>query len=167
MMRGIKYYMPAFTYFFAKYPNDKKHGIHASIVNVNDKMTQDEKADNAFVSFIQDMIEKTEDGATVIDPLNVNDHKNIVKHLSDSTSINRPGKVFQFTMTKSSKAVVNEQVRKHQIDIFSAAKRSDYDFLNHKLDELKLLHELLEQDFIKKVYDDCKRYVSQHLEKHY
>ncbi|CAF0938955.1 unnamed protein product [Adineta steineri] len=112
------------------------------------------------------MLQKTSKAVLVIDPINDNPGA-ILDELVQSASIDRPDEVFQFSITEKSKAVVKEQVRKHQLSIMSATKRSEYKFAKYKLDQLKRLSELLSQDYIEQIYHDCTRYISKHLLEEY
>ncbi|CAF5098350.1 unnamed protein product, partial [Rotaria sp. Silwood1] len=49
----------------------------------------------------------------------------------------------------------------------SATKRFEYLFVQYKLAQLKRLNNLLEQDYIEQIYDDCVRYISKHLSEEY
>jgi len=156
----------AFSYIFTKYPPHERSTIHASLRNVKEKMNDAETSDVAFISLFDDMLRKTKRGALCIDPVN-DDPGEILDELTKSGTISHPEEVFQFFITEKSKTIVKEQVSKHQFNMMSATKRSEYLFVKYKLDQLKQLSELLEVDYIKQIYHDSIRHVSKHLNQEY
>ncbi|CAF4638122.1 unnamed protein product [Rotaria sp. Silwood2] len=91
----------------------------------------------------------------------------ILQELVRSDDIEYPHEVFHFCITEKSKSILREQVRKHQISIISATKRSDYLFVQYKLDQLKYLNDLLHQDDIEQIYKDCVAFISTCLKEEY
>ncbi|CAF4328451.1 unnamed protein product, partial [Rotaria magnacalcarata] len=135
----------AFSYIFTKYPPHERSTIH---------------------TLFDDMLRKTKRGVLCIDPVN-DDPGEILDELTKSGTISHSEEVFQFFITEKSKTIVKEQVSKHQFNMMSATKRSEYLFVKYKLDQLKQLSELLELDYIKQIYHDSIRHFSKHLNQEY
>ncbi|CAF1354843.1 unnamed protein product, partial [Didymodactylos carnosus] len=166
LISGIQDHIKAFSYIFTKYPLNERNTIHASLENIRKAMNDGEKSDKSFMNFFTDMLHKTEDGAQVIDPINDKPGK-ILDKLAESTAIHYPDEVFQFSITEKSKATVQEQVRKHQLSIMSATKRYEYLLVKHKLDQLERLKDLLSQEYIEQIYNECVQHISRHLSEDY
>ncbi|CAF4554681.1 unnamed protein product, partial [Rotaria sp. Silwood2] len=164
LIPGIKNddYMQTFFYLFTKFPTNEKSTINALLKNVQDNLKEEEKSDSSFTSFLKDMTHKTKKKVRVIDPIN-DDPLEILEELAESEAITYPEEVFHFFITEKSKSILREQVRKHQISIRSATKRSDYLFIQYKLDQLKNLNDLLHQDDIEQIYKDSVAFISKHL----
>ncbi|CAF4392841.1 unnamed protein product [Rotaria sp. Silwood2] len=166
LIPGIRDQMNAFSYIFTKYPQDQRNKINPSLCDVKKNMNNEEKSDSSFINFVHDMVNKTKRGALVIDPIN-DAPGQFLDDLVESSFIQYPEEVFQFFISQKSKSILQEQVRKHQLSIISATKRSEYSFIKYKLDQLKHLNELLDQDYIEQIYKDCVQYISRHLSEEY
>ncbi|CAF4867046.1 unnamed protein product, partial [Rotaria sp. Silwood1] len=166
LIPGIKDNIKAFSYIFTKFPEDEKKTIHALLKDINNQLNEEEKSNVSFISFLKDMLKKTSKSVRVLDPIS-DQPGEILDELAESASISSPDEVFQFYITEKSKTTVQEQVRKHQLSIMSATKRSEYPFLQYKLAQLKQLNNFLEQDYIGQIYDDCVRHISKHLSEEY
>ena len=163
---GIQDQIRAFSYLFTRYPEAERNTIHASLVDINQRLNDEERADGGFMNLFRDMLRKTRDRTRVLDP--VNDEPGVIlDELVESRSIRNPDEVFQFSITENSKIIVHEQVRRHQLSIMSATERSEYSLIKYKLDQLKRLNDLLNLNYIEQIYSDCVRYISQHLSTKY
>ena len=163
---GIQDQITAFSYLFTKYPEGQREAIHASLVDINKRLTDEEKSDSSFMNLFRDLLRKTRQRVRVLDPIN-DKPGDILDELAESRPIHDPDEVFQFSITEKSKAIVHEQVRIHQLSIMSATKRSEYSLIKYKLDQLKRLNELLHLNYIEEIYSDCVRHISQHLSTEY
>jgi hypothetical protein len=166
IVANIKDHLDSFSYLFTKYSDKELSQIHASLKSVKNHLTVEEKSDAAFVSLFESMLEATEDGALGIDPLN-DEPKKLLRTLTKIKAIQHPEEVFQFSTTEKSKSALKDQVFKHQFSIQRATTEGDYNLVLYKLDELKILINLLNQDFIKQTYQESIKYVVKHLEKQY
>jgi hypothetical protein len=166
LIPNIKEHIKAFSYIFTKFPEDEKKTIHAMLRDINDELNAEEKSNVSFTSFLKDMLRKTKESAIVLDPIK-DKPGYILDDLADTASIDRPKEAFQYFTAEKSKSTVQDQVRKYQISIMSAIKRYEYAFVEYKLDQLNRLCKLLEQDYIKQVYDDCIRDISKLLNEEY
>ncbi|CAF3371495.1 unnamed protein product [Rotaria sp. Silwood2] len=154
LIPGIKDYIQAFSYLFTKYPENERDTIHASLKDIYSTLNEKEKSNISFMNILTDMLYKTEDGAQIIDPIK-------------SNAIHRSDEDFQFTITKNSRDTVHEQLRKYQSNIRSGIKRFDYALIKYKLDQLKTLNDLFNQEYIKQIHIDCIRDLSTHLSEEY
>ncbi|CAF4581295.1 unnamed protein product [Rotaria sp. Silwood2] len=166
LIPGIQDQIEAFSYIFTKFPEKERDTIHALINDINENLKEEEKSDRSFTILLKDILKKTRKCARVLDPINDKPGK-ILDELAKSPAIHHPEEVFQFSITKKSKAILREQITKHQLNIRSATERSDYDFVKYRLDQLKHLNDLFSQDYIEQIYNDCLRYISRHLFEEY
>ena len=166
MIKNIEDHLKAFTYIFTKYPSEEKKEIHDALDNIRASMNEEEESDGGFVSFVNDMVEKTEDGAITIDPIADKPSK-VLDHLASSANISYPGDVFQFSIAEKSKATIQEQLRKHQSSITISIGRSDYPLIIYKLNEMKQLYACLDSDNIKQIYSECTRSVTKKINEYY
>lgn len=166
IVANIKDHLDSFSYLFTKYSENELRQVYASLASIKNHLTLEEKSDAAFVALFESMLEGTEDGALGIDPLN-DEPKKILRVLTKIKAISHPEEVFQFSATEKSKAALKDQVAKHQLAIQRATTEGDYALILYKLDELKILINLLNQDFIKQTYQECIKFILKHLEKQY
>ena len=92
----------------------------------------------------------------MVDSINNNPGK-ILDEIARPSAILYPEEIFQFSITEKSKAVLNEQIRKHQLIVRPAIERSEYSLIKYELDQLKYLSELLRLKDIAQIYDECIR----------
>ncbi|CAF1185261.1 unnamed protein product [Adineta steineri] len=166
LIHNIHDHISTFSYIFTKYPPNERDTIHATLIHVGETLNETEKADTCFLKVLQDMIEKTQSCVIALDPITDNP-KSIFDNLQPSKAIRNPDEVFKFSITERSNATLKEQVTKHRLSIISAMKQSDYLFIKYKLDQLKYLNEILHEDYISQIYNDCIRDIIKHLSKEY
>ena len=70
-------------------------------------------------------------------------------------------------MEKIENISVHEQVRKYQLSVISAVKYSQYSLIKYQLDQLRRLHDLLNQEYIEQIYTGYIRHLSKHLSEEY
>jgi len=162
MIPSIEQHMKAFSYIFTKFPKAERDRIHASLVDLTKHLKPEEIDDKCYMTFHDDMVKKTRKGAIVIDPLNINPGE-LLDDLADTPAMEYPDRVFQKSITEKSKTVLNEACNKHQSAIIIACKNHNYEYACMRLDELKTLYEILEQDSINQVYKLCIGYAAKHL----
>ncbi|CAF0828795.1 unnamed protein product [Adineta steineri] len=166
MIPNIQDHIKAFSYIFTKYTQKEGKTIHAYLVDINNKLKDEEKSDISYTIVLKDMLIKTRKDPLVLDPINDNPGE-ILDELAGGNFISHPEEVFRFSITEKSKTVVHEQVRRDQSTILSAIKRSEYEFIKYKLDRLKRLSKLLDQEYIERIYQECVRDVNKHLSDEY
>ena len=166
LIPGIQDQIKAFSYIFTKYPSSERTTIHASLKAIANTMTDQEKSDTSFMNLFQDMLLKTKRHTLALDPLR-DDPQDFLHELVTSIPIQYPDEVFQFSITEKSKSIVQEQVRKYELSVISAIKRSEYPLIKYYLDQMKCLNKLLEQDFIELIYSNCIRRLTKHLSEEY
>ncbi|CAF3666995.1 unnamed protein product [Rotaria sp. Silwood1] len=166
LIPGIRDQIEAFSYIFTKFPEKEKDTIHAFIKEIHRKLKDDETSDKSFMFLLEDILQKTRQGARVLDPIN-DKHETILDELIKSIAIDHPENVFQFSITGKSKTTLQEQLTKHQLNIRSATERSEYELVKYRLDQLKCLNDLLGQHYIEQVYNDCLRHISRYLSEEY
>ncbi|MBX9585798.1 MAG: hypothetical protein K2X50_00940 [Gammaproteobacteria bacterium] len=163
---NIKDHLDAFTFLFTKYSSDELSQVYAELKNLKSHLSSEDKSDKSLMALFESMLFSTEDGALGLDPIN-DKPKIFHRKLMGKTAIRHPEEVFQFSITDKSKGILKDQVMKHQLSIYQAAKQGNYGVVQYKLDELKTLMSILNQDFIKQIYDECKRHLIAHLREKY
>ncbi|CAF4958277.1 unnamed protein product [Rotaria sp. Silwood1] len=166
LIPGIQYHKKCFTYIFTKFPENEKDTVHALINDVNRKLNQEEKSDTSFMILLRDILTKTKNGARVLDPMH-DKPADMLDEFFETDAIHHPEDVFKFSIAETSKSILHEQVRKHQLSIMSSTNRYEYSFVEYKLTQLNRFKELLNQDSIEQVYTDCIRYISRHMSDEY
>lgn len=159
---SIKDHVGTFSYTFTKYPDDEKKAIHKTLEQVFNELNEEEKSDIGFVNIMKDMLKKTRKSAHSIDPVNDNP-ADMLDELADSTAIENPEEVFELSITTKSKFIIQKQLQLDQKIIMSATRRFDCLLVKYKLDNMKLLYNLLHEDYVEQVYNECTRYVTKHL----
>ena len=167
MIPSIEDHIQCVSYLFTKYPKNQQNSIYASLMSVNKDLTEEEMSDKGFYSLFRGMLRRTQRKVCAVNPLNQEAALLILDDLVESNSIQRPREVFQFSLNESSRAALQDQAQKHQININNALKRSDYDLVQFRLDELKKLLHILGEDCLRKVYTECTINISRHLNKQY
>ena len=155
MVSNISDKLSCFSYIFTKYPANVD--IHASLLNIKQTSIDknpEERSDTNFMAVFDDLLEKTEDGALRLDPLK-DKPRSFLRKLIDSASIHNPQEVFNFSVTENSRNAMQEQVRMHQVSIIDACKRSEYDLIKYKLDDLLFLRDTLKEDFVGNIFNEC------------
>ena len=165
---SIKDHIRAFSYIFTKYPDDEKKTISKTLEAVFKSLNNEEKSDIGFIDVLKDMIKKTRSGtsAYALDP--IKDHPgNMLDSLADSPAIENPDEVFELSITKDSKITIQKQLQLDRKHIESATRRFDYLLVKYKLDQMKRLNDLLHENYIEQIYNECTRYVTKHLDDEY
>jgi len=136
LLPGIADHIRCFSFVFTKYPKDERQTIHESLKAIRKDFNETEKSDASFRKIFDEMITKTRRRPITIDPIKDNP-MDVLNELMTSESIARPNEVFRFSITESSRTIVQEQSRKYQSSIVSATKHFDYLLVKYKLDQLK------------------------------
>jgi energy-coupling factor transporter ATP-binding protein EcfA2 len=162
MIKNIEDYLSCFNYIFTKWPNVDIHTRLSNIKETSIDINQEESDDKSFVSLFVDILEKTENGAKSLDPIN---HKPIefLKKFKEGASIHNPKDVFNFSLDESTRNAVNEQVRIYQLSIISAIKRSEYELAMVNLNDLKYLKDSLKEDSIESVFKSSVDFIKQNI----
>ena len=166
MMPNIQDHIRSFSYLFTKFPPNEKDKIPALLSEANRTIDDRDTLDPGFVALLQDMRRKTAKNRHTLDPL-TDDPKELLYELTASPYIERLDEVFRPVSSERSIALVQEQVRKHQLTIIGATKRADYPLVKYKLDQLRRLDDLLGHECIKQSYTDSLRHLREHLSKEY
>ncbi|KAL4489799.1 hypothetical protein ABPG72_022439 [Tetrahymena utriculariae] len=166
LVKDIQDNLSSFSYLFSKFP--EKYNINSELINIKNSLDQntEEISDKAFASLFEDMIDKTKKQCNKIDPINGNPSE-ILKVLIKEEGIQDPSQVFKFSITANSYAAITDFIFKSQQTIFSALNRSEYKLIEYKLDEIKFLIDILDQDQIKQVYEQCLNHIKEVIKKEY
>ncbi|CAM4971805.1 unnamed protein product [Rotaria socialis] len=163
----IQDHVEKFFYIFTKFPSKKYQAIHASLVNIHDTLNERDKRDASISHLLKDMIRKVKKEETLFLNLLKDEPEEILLKLTRVRAIYDPDVVFGYSITAASRNALQEQIRRHQSSIKSAIEGFDYLFVKYKLDQLKHLNEILDQQNIKNIYDDCIEHIAEHLLREY
>ena len=150
-----------------KFPEDsdfkeKVRALRKSIENTTTKNN-----DASFILFLGELPSKLdEDDFKFIDLIG-GDRKKNIKFLEKANPIHRPDEAFKFSISSSSQAVIKEQLRKHQLVISSCIKEKDFAFVDFKLKEIKYLNDLLKEESIKQIYEECLKTITKSVNLQY
>ena len=106
MVSGLKNHMKAVSYFFTKFPEQKAKTINAILKNLKDTMTPEEKSDQSFKLFIEDMIKKTRDNKQISINLIKDKPGKYLDDLWELSSICQPDEVFQVSVNEKSTGIL-------------------------------------------------------------
>ena len=96
LIPGIQNHLRALSFVFTKCAENEKNRIHASLVNIRKNMSDEERLNSNFMNLFENMLNRTEHGALVIDPIHDKPAR-ILNQLVKSTAIHHPDEVFQFS----------------------------------------------------------------------
>ncbi|CAF1610759.1 unnamed protein product [Rotaria magnacalcarata] len=159
IVNKIDYRLNTILYAFTKCPlpvdiNALLLDIKASTVDRNLLL----KSDSAFVTLLEDMIEKTKNNAEIIDPVH-GDPRQLIEKLKLVNSIQYPGDYFRFSMSEETQTVIVNQVHRYKLNIMCAMKYRDNNLVIYYLNDLKTFKDWLKQNFIRDAYQDSLRFV--------
>jgi hypothetical protein len=131
-------------------------------------LESDNSTDESFKLFFEELQENIEEHKPkFVDPLDDNP-KDLLKYLIGINPVSKPDEAFKFSRASQTNAAIKEQLRKHQITLSSSIKEKDYRFVEFKLNEIKYLTELLDQNkSIKQIYQECLRSLVKTLNENY
>ncbi|CAF1204521.1 unnamed protein product [Adineta steineri] len=163
MIQGIQDKLSAIFYAFTKYPSNID--ISALLIDIKTSKVDNDpllRSDSAFVTVLIDMINKTKNGAEIIDPLH-GDPKTLIERLKHLRGIMYPSEVFQFSISSETHSCVANQAQRDNLSVKCALKHKDIDLVLHYLDKLKTLKDLLDVSIVRDSYEDAIRTVKETL----
>ena len=163
MVHGIQDKLDAIVYGFTKF--SASTDINAVLLETKRaKVDKDPslQSDTTFVSVLKDMIEKTADNPMKIEPTK-DDPKKLVRKLTNLRGIKNPQEVFRFSMSAETRAAISDHVQQDKFSIICAMKHKDYELINYYLNDLQILKDLLKENFIRDVYEESVRFVSESI----
>ncbi|CAF0999381.1 unnamed protein product [Adineta steineri] len=166
MVHGIEDKLDAIYYAFTKYP--EKTDIHALLLSIKtDQVDGDAtlQSDIVFVKVLKDMIRKTKKGADKISPT-TDSPKELIENLMDVRGIMYPAEVFRFSMSEETRATISDHVQRDKFSIICAMKHKDIDLVLYYLDDLQILNDLMKESFIRDIYKESVRFVSESIDNH-
>ncbi|CAG9315972.1 unnamed protein product [Blepharisma stoltei] len=128
-------YSNSFTYAFTKYKKKDASNIHALVNNAIRKI---EIPDEAFLHILNDIKNKTKNGAITIDPLK-DDPQELIRKILEREPIEDPKNAFESFITEDSRLSIKNQVLIYSKDIEKALNSMNYEIIKYKLDDLKYL----------------------------
>ncbi|CAF1639796.1 unnamed protein product [Rotaria sp. Silwood1] len=139
--------------------------IHAILHDLKDSKVNNDlvlRSDKSFVALLTDMINKTEYGAEIINPID-GDPKNLIEKVRSLNGIENPAEVFQFSCSESTQSTISNQIYRYKTNITYALKHKNLDLLLYNLRNFNILKNLLKQNFIEDSYNDSIRSVNEKI----
>ncbi|CAF1643132.1 unnamed protein product [Rotaria sp. Silwood1] len=139
--------------------------IHAILHDLKDSKVNNDlvlRSDKSFVALLTDMINKTEYGAEIINPID-GDPKNLIEKVRSLDGIENPAEVFQFSCSESTQSTISNQIYRYKTNITYALKHKNLDLLLYNLRNFNILKNLLKQNFIEDSYNDSIRSVNEKI----
>jgi len=162
MIPDINTYSRSIAYFFTKFPDNKADYIYGTLKEILESLTDAEKFDNKLPRLLKDMMKKTKQCPIVINPLDGKPEE-ILEEISSLDGLQRASDRFKFPINPESRMKLENQAYKHQINIISAAKRFEYLLAQYLLNELKVVCDLLDLEYLKRIHLECSTSLIRHL----
>jgi energy-coupling factor transporter ATP-binding protein EcfA2/uncharacterized protein YukE len=163
MVHGIEDKLDAIFYAFTKYPENED--INASLLDIKTAREEEDptlRSDSAFMIVLSDMIEKTEDNPYIIDPIH-GKPKLLIKQLKHIKGIMHPGEVFRCSMGKQTRDCIANHVQNNKSSIECAMKHKDHDLVLYYLNDLKILKNLIKENFIGDAYQESICFITENV----
>jgi GTP-binding protein EngB required for normal cell division len=161
---SIEKYLNTFSYIFTKFDKDDQEVINARLDNQLNHLGDSERTNAAFVALLRNMVEKTKERAYVLDLLE-DSPADLLDQLVATPAISDPSTVFKNFVTPASMDKLKEQLFIHQRSILSALDRKDMQTCCYKLDQIKRLNQVLDLHESQKIYNECTKEITQHIER--
>ena len=159
-------HLSSFSVLFTKYTDEEeKSHIEEQIKALRSSIDNNGNLENtaSFLLLISELQSKiVAENFKFVDLIN-GDRKEIMRDLEKINPIESPDEVFKFSISKSSKIALKEQLRKHHLAINSAIREKDYAFVDFKLKEIKYLNDLLKEENIKTIYEECLKVITKSI----
>lgn len=165
MIKQVEDRLDAIVYAFTQYPDEDNFNINTELTSIrasNESNDSSSYSDSAFRAVLTDMIDKTDERTYRIDPLR-DDRKVLIRKLKRTKGIPRPDKVFQFSMSDETRAMIASQVEIDKSNITSAMKHKDNELIVYYLDDMEILYGLTKQSSIQNAYDNSIRNISENI----
>lgn len=150
--------MSEICYLFTKFTRREAESLPNKFKDVSASLTEEEKRDEAFVKFFDDVLEKLEEGGKyakfIYNPPD-GDPNDVLRDLKTSRYIKDPKTVFSSFITSKSAAVLKDQLMKDKMVIKQALKRGDFNYIEYRLDQLKKLKEAIQDNLTTETYAYC------------
>ena len=171
MVRGIedKDKLDAIIYAFTKFlPSTDVNALLQDIKRQREEEDPTLQSDTVFINVLEDMIEKTIDQNDVfkVDPTKNEPKKmrdKLLRKLKALRGIKNPAEIFRFSMSEETRATISDYVQKDKFSIICAMQHKDYDLIRYYLDDLQILKDLLKESFVRDIYDESVRFVSESI----
>ena len=169
LLTDAREYLSSFTFLLTSFTNEQKEDFEMKLESLVESLEKDANTnDESFMMFFEELQEKIESHKPkFVDPIEGNP-KDLLKYLIGISAISKPDEAFKFSLARSTNSAIKEQLRRDQAVISSSVKEKDYEFVEFKLNEMRYLAELLENDkLIKQIYQECLMTVVKVLNEQY
>ena len=159
--------LASINYVFTKFPADYRN-VNAMLTNIRDCANQNEmlETNKAFMSILDDMIDKTEQKTLFVDPIG-GDRRELINNFLRMRGITSPGSVFQSSLSGNSKAMLRSQAQLDKKNVQTTLKENNMTLVRHYLYNLKCMRELTQQEFIRDIYKEANTYMKDAIDKMY
>ena len=157
MMENVTDRVASIAYAFTKFPKDDRN-VCAKLTNIRDISKQNEelKTNEAFMSILNDMIEKIKENVLFVDPI-TGDRVKLINRFLDMPKITLPENVLKFSLGEKSKAKLLYQAQLDKSNVQIALRENNLLLVGHYLTNLKCMSELTQQEFVRDLYNEAKK----------
>jgi hypothetical protein len=161
MIPTLDEFLNSIIFCYSHFNKEQQAELRAYLKNVLENLTDDDMLDKAFVAVLEKM-ERSEH--IFVEPLSgLEGAQRLYQKIVDIPAIMDPYEAFQFSISKSSKFLVESQLQRDRAGVVNALTRSDVQFAAFKLDEMKAVCNLLEIPELTRIYEDCLKILSTHV----
>ncbi|CAF1267185.1 unnamed protein product [Adineta steineri] len=166
MIHGIENRLNSILYGFTKYPSETD--IHAILSDIKTSRIDSDpllRSNTAFVTILNDMIEKTRSDPIKIDPIR-GDIKNIIEKLKNLQGIRYPDEVFQFSINQQTQIIISNPINQYKSSIIYALKHKNVPLLFYYSKQFKNFSDIIKQQFIEDQYKDSLGLINENIQEY-
>jgi len=157
------------NFIFTKFGKEDGKNILSKINNLILNVPNRENLNESLIDFLNLLkikLEVINNNQTnfILDPINDNP-KNLLKLLIENHGIENPEKYFKYFITDSSLSYLNEQISINDNIINNCLFKHEYRIVKYKLEEIKYLHEITDNQILKNKYNTIVTKVINHINK--
>ena len=137
MVRPLSKHKASLQYLFTKFPPSDSGNIHNKLVQFKEQHIANLRHNKELLELLDDMIEKTTNGAVIMDPLDRIQSLNFLSSVYTLPRVLEPDSVINNFLSDVSLQVVKDQITMHTSSIKHLFRRNNFDLASHKLRELQ------------------------------
>jgi len=153
----------SFLILFNKFTPDQAKNIPALITNFSDhQLSPAEKDDPNMKILLKRIKDSAKDENNFINLFNEKP-ENILFKIINLPAIKKPKDAFKFSISNESRSTLNAQINLFANNILNSYQRKDFPLVKYYLDRMLFLNTILEEEFIKSKYNDCVKFLGDHM----
>lgn len=150
MFQPLDKYLGSFQYLFTKFDQSEANKVHEKVKAFRREHEAQLRAEPQLIALLDDIINKTANGAFIMDPRNKEAAKDFLKTLINLSKITEPEDVIHNFVLDDSYLVVTNQIDIHHRSIQKLFNSANFELAAFKLTELQRMSSLLQVGSISK-----------------